>query len=387
MDALLNSLMLWVVAAFLAWKGILVFLSRGEPSPVSPPPAPGAPQEVPDALASSSAAPGDSPRTDHPDELGEFVKEFKVFVRRIVAVCLVFLLVPVAVISAVTGLFLLSGGEVLGAGAAFLLAGGLAWCCWGLPLRKLWARGGGAVSQVTEDHTTVPGRLSLPEEILLLSYKNGTAHDRELSAAACAGAELGELVLRRRVRITARKSRLFGVEVYVGSGAIRVLDSAPTGLAWADELLAEVERLETRRMPFAAARTGSETRPVSVGKWLRSRGDKALLLHREALTERRVLLHSPGRPVIKKERHHPDPAVRNELIGRLRAVSDGRVPLDERMLLLLNLVAGAGLSGEVGLDFDHVLKNGVLPEEMRETGVLLAESVSERSRAGGGGGE
>ncbi len=78
-DALLNSLMLWVVAAFLAWKGTLVFLGRGESSPVSPPPAPGASQEVPDALASSSTAPGDSPRTDHPDELGEFVKEFKVF--------------------------------------------------------------------------------------------------------------------------------------------------------------------------------------------------------------------------------------------------------------------------------------------------------------------
>ena len=91
--------------------------------------------------------------------------------------------------------------------------------------------------------------------------------------------------------------------------------------------------------------------------------------------------------MIKKERHHPDPAVRNELIGRLRAVSDGRVPLDEHLLLLLNLVAGAGLSGELRLNFDHVLKNGALPEEMRETGVLLAESVSERSRVGGGGGE
>ncbi|GGO60610.1 hypothetical protein GCM10012289_00880 [Nonomuraea cavernae] len=299
------------------------------------------------------------------------------------------------------------------------MAGGLGWCCWGRPLRKLWGGDGDEESQVTEDHTRVgvesgsgyesggtasgsagpgsaPVQLSLPEEILLLSYRNGVAYDDERSAIACAGAELGELALRRRVQVTARKFRLFGVQVY-GSGAIRVLDPAPTGLAWADELMAELERLEKSRrrlMPFATARTSSESRPVSLDKWLRLRGDKALLLHREALTERRVLFHSPGSRPRQEERHYPDPSVRNELISRLRAVGDGRVPLDEHMLLLLNLMAEAGLNDELGLTsstsqrFNRVHGNGAagaLSEEMRETSAMLAVSISRRSRGDGGG--
>ncbi|MEV0589864.1 GOLPH3/VPS74 family protein [Nonomuraea cavernae] len=434
-EALLNSLMLWAVAAFLVWKGIIAFLGRIEPSqtpapsPLTPADSAG-PQKAPDVLSSPSAlgdraldTPPPPARTDHPDELlatGEVVKDFKLFMRRVIAVLLLFLLVPLTLISFIGGVVLLSEGTVLGAGAAFLLAGGLGWCCWGRPLRKLWGGDGDEESQVTEDHTragaesgsdyesggtasgsavpvSAPVRLSLPEEILLLSYRYGVAYDDERSAIACAGAELGELALRRRVQVTARKFRLFGVQVYVWSGAIRVLDPAPTGLAWADELMAELERLGNSRrrlMPFATARTSSESRLVSLDKWLRLRGDKALLLHREALTERRVLFHSPGFRPRQEERHYPDPSVRNELISRLRAVGDGGVPLDEHMLLLLNLVAEAGLNEELGLTsstsqrFDRAHGNGAagaLPEEMRETSAMLAVSISRRSRGDGGG--
>ncbi|MFF4616467.1 GOLPH3/VPS74 family protein [Nonomuraea jabiensis] len=435
-EALLNSLMLWAVAAFLAWKGILAFLGRVEPSRTPAPspltPADSAePQKAPDVLSSPSAASGgsalDTPpppaRPDHPNELlatGQIVKDFTLFMRRVITVLLLFLLVPLTLISSIAGMVLLSEGKVLGAGAAFLLAGGFGWCCWGRPLRKLWGGDGDEEPQVTEDHTragagsgsgcgsggTAPGsavpgsapvRMSLPEEILLLSYHYGVAYDDGRCAIACAGAELGELALRRRLQVTARKFRLFGVQVYVWSGAIRVLDPAPTGLAWADELMAELERLGNSRrrlMPFATARTSSESGPVSLDKWLRLRGDKALLLHREALTERRVLFHSPGFRPRQDERHYPDPSVRNELINRLRAVGDGGVPLDEHMLLLLNLVAEAGLNDELGLTsstsqrFDRVHGKGAagtLSEEIRETSAMLAVSVSRRSRGDGGG--
>jgi hypothetical protein len=116
--------------------------------------------------------------------------------------------------------------------------------------------------------------------------------------------------------------------------------------------MAELERLANsrrRHTPSDTAGTPSRSRPISLHEWLRLRGDKALLLHRKALTERRVLLHSPGLRPGQEERHYPDPSVRNELISRLRAVDHERVPVDEHMLLLLNLVAEAGLNDELGL--------------------------------------
>ncbi|MCA2183542.1 hypothetical protein [Nonomuraea cavernae] len=118
-EALLNSLMFWAVAAFLAWKGILAFLGRIEPSQ-TPPPSPltpadsAGPQKAPDGQSFPSAASGDSAldtppppaRTDHPDELlamGEVVKDFKLFMRRVIAVLLLFLLVPLTLISSIGG--------------------------------------------------------------------------------------------------------------------------------------------------------------------------------------------------------------------------------------------------------------------------------------------
>jgi hypothetical protein len=76
------------------------------------------------------------------------------------------------------------------------------------------------------------------------------------------------------------------------------MDAAPTGLAWADALLAELER-----------HVASNGGPIRLDKWFRLRRDEALLLHRAALVERGVLLHDS-----RGELHYPDSALRNALI-------------------------------------------------------------------------
>lgn len=448
-DAPFTWLMLWAVAASLAWKGIMAFLGRIEPlqtpAPSRPAPStltptdPAWSQKSSEALSSPSVAPGDrsldtpppAVRTDHLDVMRaawEAVKSTGLVMRRVITVLVLLLLVPATVGLSIGGMISLYEGDVPKAAVFFVVAGWLGWlCCWG-PLRALWgddgderSRAGGdetragaqsgreyAISDGTASDNTAPmsapAQLSLPEEFLLLSYRYGDAHDYDRSAVACAGAELGELALRRRVQVAPRKwkTKLFHFQGYVSSGEIHVLDLTPTGLAWADDLLAELERLANpprRHMPSDTGGTASRSRPISVYKWLRLRGDKALLLHRKALTERRVLLHSPGFRPGQEERHYPDPSVRNELISRLRAVDDERIPMDEHMLLLLNLVAEAGLNDELGLTMsthqplDRARGSGAvaaLSDDMRDTSAVLAMNIAQRNRGGGadgGGGD
>ncbi|MET8008228.1 GPP34 family phosphoprotein [Nonomuraea glycinis] len=417
LEAFVSALILYAIAAFLAWQGVMAFLGR-----IKPPQRPARAlhtlaesaeyEKASDVLSSPSVDSGDGAGTDHLDVLkatGEVVKDTASFLRRFITVLLLLVLVPAMLMFSVGGVYLLSQGTVLGAGGFFLVAGGIAWCCWG-PLRVLWEGDGGEKSPVTEDHTKTENdvesgsavlmspsvQLSLPEEIVLLSYRYGAAHDDERSAIACAGAEIGELTLRRRVQVVGRKHKFLGAEVYLWSGAIRVVDSTLTGLAWADELLAELERRGRSRwrlVLFDTRRTSSESGAVGLDKWLGLRGGEALLLHRDALTERGVLFRSPGFRPGQEERHYPDPSVRNELISQLRAVHYGRVPMDEHMLLLLNLLEKAGLNDELGLisrasrRFGSVHGDGepeAVSEEVRDISEMLSVSIS-RQRGGEGG--
>ncbi|MEU1729814.1 GPP34 family phosphoprotein [Streptosporangium sp. NPDC020145] len=217
--------------------------------------------------------------------------------------------------------------------------------------------------------------LSLPGEFLLLAHqKSGRVRDSEQVAYGCAAAELGELALRRRLRVRVRKSELFGFEVYRLSGMIELLDTGRTGLGWADDLL-------------DALQSGSE-----MHKWLRHRRRAALTLHRDALIELGLLRHRPGR-FLAGERHHPDPSARGSLIARLRAVYDQRAPLDERLLFLSDLVDGAGLAGELGLRLswqqrkDRARGVGAVlafPEDLRDTSTVLGGAIPS-PRSGGGG--
>ncbi|MGW5360126.1 GPP34 family phosphoprotein [Actinopolymorpha pittospori] len=242
-------------------------------------------------------------------------------------------------------------------------------------------------------------QLSLPEEFLLLSYDRdgGGVHDSRQTAVGCAAAELGELALRRRLRVIPRKSKVFGFEVYFGSSKIQLLDLAPTGLAWADDLLAKLERRAASRRRHRAsdvAPAASQSEPIRLHKWLRRRSDEALLLHRQALTARRVLFHSPGFPPGEEDRHYPDASARNVLVSRLRAVTSERVPMDEHALLLLDLVDRVGLNKDLGLPLrmrqrlDRARGIGAvatLPGDMKDTSTALAMSIPSRKRGGAGG--
>lgn len=225
-----------------------------------------------------------------------------------------------------------------------------------------------------------PRYLSLPEEFVLLSHlDSGRVHDSAQTAVGCAAAELGELALRRKLLVLARKSRKFGFEVYRLQGEIQLLDTGRTGLVWADELLAE-----------PAFRSASENKPIALSRWLRQRGREAFSLHRDALTDRGVLRYKPG-GFLGRERHYPDLAVRNALINEVRAAHGGQSPLSEQMLFLCDLVEGAELTKDLGLKSSWRQRleraRGVgavesLPEDLRDTSTALGFSVPTRHDGG-----
>jgi hypothetical protein len=219
--------------------------------------------------------------------------------------------------------------------------------------------------------------LSLPEEFVLLSHMgSGRVPDLNQAVAGCAAAELGELALRRKLLVRARKSRKFGFEIYLHRAEIQLLNTGRTGLVWADEQLAGLERS-----------IALDRRPVTVYRWLKQRRRGAFLLHREALVRRGLLRHVPGR-FLGRERHYPDPAVRNALINEVRAAHCGMIPLHEHMLFLTDLVEGADLDGALGVRptmrqrLDRGRGIGAVehfPEDLRDTSTVLGFSLPSRN--------
>lgn len=227
------------------------------------------------------------------------------------------------------------------------------------------------------NHTPAPPSrsLTLPEEFVLLSHlDSGKVHGCARAVIGCAAAELGELALRRRLLVRSRKSRVFGFEAYRLHGIkIELLDTSPTGLAWADDVLSGLEQRST---------SGSEHGRVSLNWWFRRR-KQAFRLHRASLTERGVLRREPS-SFLTGERHYPDPVARGMLSRDVRAAGGEHGRLDAHMLFLCDLVEAVGLSRQLG--FELSLRNrldrargvgaaSLLSEELRDTSTAVTSLV------------
>jgi hypothetical protein len=226
--------------------------------------------------------------------------------------------------------------------------------------------------------------LSLPEEFVLVSHlASGKVHGSPQAVIGCAAAELGELALRRHLAVRSRKTKALGFDVYRLHGVeIELLGAGPThstGLAWADELLAEL-----RQYPSA-----SEHGRVRLNSWFRRR-HQAFSLHRARLVRRGALLPRPGGGIFRSktgQRHYPDHPLRDALIAEVRATSSGQRRLDAHMLFLSDLMEAVGLSRDLGIrpSARQRLDRGRglgpvehLPEDLRDTSTALAAAVPSR---------
>lgn len=217
------------------------------------------------------------------------------------------------------------------------------------------------------------GPLVLPEEFALLSLAYaGKVIDSAQARRGCAVAELGELVLRGRLTVRPRKSRVLGLDGYHHlKTEIEVADASPTGLAWADEVLAGL------------AQSGGT---VVARKWVLRR-TISFLLHRDALAGRGLIRHVPASGLFRRERSFPDRAAREQVISKIRLRES---QADARVLFLADLV----IAGDLARDL-HIPRPGwrqvrdmhrgagaagSVPETLREASYLLSKLVPERSR-------
>ncbi|WP_326689016.1 MULTISPECIES: GPP34 family phosphoprotein [unclassified Streptomyces] len=225
--------------------------------------------------------------------------------------------------------------------------------------------------------------LSLPEEFVLLSHlASGKVHGsgRAPAVIGCAAAELGELALRRKLAVRSRKSKALGFDVYRLHGVeIELLDARPTGLGWADALLAELQQ----------SCSASEHGRVRLYQWFR-RHQEGFSLHRDALAARGVLHPKPGGHTglfRARQRHYPDRVLREALIAEARAACGEESRVDAHMLFLCDLMETVGLNRELGirLSVRQRLDRGrgagaaaSLPEDLRDTSTALAAAVPSR---------
>ncbi|MGP3985833.1 GPP34 family phosphoprotein [Streptomyces sp. 3N207] len=207
-----------------------------------------------------------------------------------------------------------------------------------------------------------PHPLSLPEEFVLLSHlPSGKVHGSTRAAIGCAAAELGELTLRRKIRVRPWKTTVLGVKADVTHRAgIELLDTTAVGLPWADEVLAELSR-------FPVSREGR----ISIQRWFRGR-HQAFPLHTAALTERGVLRQRPR--FLAGKRSSPDHAVRDALITELRAIGSGHRHVDAHGLFLCDLICAVGLRKTLRIPM------GLRSKPYRSRGAGSAESVPEDLR-------
>lgn len=230
-------------------------------------------------------------------------------------------------------------------------------------------------------------RFSLPEEFLLLSHHSyGGLPDPQKTGAGCAAAELAELALHRRLRVTPeKKRRMLGFDFHSPPNSVHLTDPTPTGLAWADDLLEELGYL-----------TASQGNGIHLDTWLRMRLHTSLSLHREALIER----IGPF-PTVKHKNRYPHSHVCDVLITWLRDAAEEWFSIDERTLFLSDLADGAGLSQEFGAAltiFQRINRArgtgavAAVPEYLRVTSMILSGSIGpfdtskyyDRRRGGGG---
>lgn len=173
-------------------------------------------------------------------------------------------------------------------------------------------------------HSVGMTTLTLPEEFVLLLHKpNGTYY---VTADYSSAAEVGELVLRHRIELEDKQ--------------VRVLDAEPSGVEWADELIARVTE-----------KAGQEDKPVNVAAILGDRRS-ALKDHRAALVEHGLLTHQPKKflGIIPSDRYYPDEAAHEALLSEIREAARTERELDNRLALLCSLVYVSGLVHSLKFD-------------------------------------
>ncbi|WP_190819925.1 GOLPH3/VPS74 family protein [Saccharopolyspora pogona] len=169
--------------------------------------------------------------------------------------------------------------------------------------------------------------LALPDELALLMCKdNGTYYVSANPNTATAAAEIGELALRDRVELAGR--------------AVRLVDTASSGLPWMDRSLADLQQ-----------RAGRANRPVELSGWLQGRTG-AFATHRMVLVEHGLLRreHRKFLGVLPDDRYYPERAARGALLTELREVAVDERPVDGRLALLTALVYRSGLLYLLGFD-------------------------------------
>jgi hypothetical protein len=232
-------------------------------------------------------------------------------------------------------------------------------------------------------------QLTLPEEFALLSLaENGKTIDYGQAKDGCALAELGELALRGKLLIPLHNLKVFGFLTMYGQSLTKaeLVDAAPVGLDWADELLAELGHAGVEK---------------TLSKWLSRRRD-AFLWHRGALVARGLVRHVPDRRRPRRERYYPDPTMRNRLINEVRlATGEGR-RLDAHRLFLSDMVIRSGLYSDLRVPLNgdprilqipqHITSRRArdraywietlesVPEPLRATSQVLAQLVPRRLR-------
>lgn len=230
---------------------------------------------------------------------------------------------------------------------------------------------------------------------MLLSHLPwGKVHGSTRAVVGCAAAELGELALRGRLLVRTRKYDVFGLEAHRMHGVgIELLDTAPTGLPWADATLAELAEQHEQLAHRGPRRFSLAEREGHLGllRWLR-RHHQGFALHRTALTERGVLhRRSGGLRFLTGARHLPDQALREGLAAEVRATAAGRGQLDAHALFLMDLVESVGLYKPLGISrslrqrLDRGRSAGAaefVPEELRDSSSALISVVPSHDNDG-----
>ena len=216
------------------------------------------------------------------------------------------------------------------------------------------------------------GPLTLPEEFALLSLADtGKMIDSGQAAGGCAVAELGELALRGKLLLRQREHKVFGWNaIRQITQVIELVDPTPVGLAWADELLAELT---------------NEPEAMSPAKlWRRRyRRRNPFHWHRDALVAHGLVRYVPSRGLFRRARYLPDPTVRNRLIDEVRLATEilqdagGGRRLDVHTKFLSDMV----IRGELAKDLGVVKDRGWHVNVMFLNGLLNRELWSERRRA------
>ena len=216
------------------------------------------------------------------------------------------------------------------------------------------------------------GPLTLPEEFALLSLSDtGKMIDSDQARVGCDVAEVGELALRGKLLLRHRAHMVYTWNsISRSTHVIELVDPAPVGLAWADELLAEL---------------ANEPEAVSLLKLLlrRYRRRNAFHRHRDALVAHGLVRYVPSRGLFRRARYLPDPTMRNRLIDEVRLATEilqdtgGGRRLDVHTKFLSDMVIRSELAKDLGVVKDRGWRVNV----MFLDGLLNRELWSERRRA------